>query len=108
MSSGRADDLLDCWLFLLTTPDTSVGSPTTVSHFGGLDEPTLQFANFLKALRNIAEDSRRPNELSHLVMQQDNREFDGRAPAILGQSRHRQQVALAVVTFAGSHYPIVS
>ena len=80
----------------------------TASHFRELDEPTLQFADFFKALCDIAEDGCRSNELSHLVMQQDNREFDGNAPAILGQSRHRQQVALAVMTFAGCHYPIVS
>ena len=49
-----------------------------------------------------------PTGFLPFVVQQDDREFDRNAPTVLGQSRHRQEVALAVVTFAGRHYPIVS
>src|SRR6185437_5477766 len=62
---------------------------------------------FFKALRNLAKDGRSSKGRSPLVMQQDDRELDGNAPAILGQSGHGQEVALAVMTFAGCHYPIV-
>ena len=61
----------------------------------GLGELTSQFAGFFKALGHVTEDGCSANELSPLVVQQGNSEFDRNAPAILGQSRHGQEVALA-------------
>ena len=71
-------------------------------------ELTPQFADFFKALCRVPENGCRSNQLSYLGVQQDDCEFDRNAPSVLGQSRHRQKVALAVMAFAGCHYLSVS
>ena len=69
----------------------------------GLRKPALQFPDLLETLRHVAHDGHGARYLLLRVSQHHDGEFDRDAPAIFGQPRHRQQIAVTVTAGPGFH-----